>query len=121
MNYALIDQEIVESLKEIAGDDPSFLPELQSLYVKQYKEKSPEIDKLAKAGELGKIAALVHMIKSSSGNMGAMNFHDLCASLEQNALEGNSNAVAAQIPIFQKAFAQVTAEIQKIGGTKKAA
>ncbi len=121
MNYALIDQDIIDSLREIAGDDPTFLSELQTLYVKQYKEKSPEIDRLAAAGDLAKIAAHVHMIKSSSGNMGAMNFHDLCASLEQSALEGKREAVAQLVPVFQKAFAAVTAEIQKISPVKKAA
>lgn len=121
MNYALIDQEIIESLQEIAGDDPHFLAELQALYVKQYKEKAPEIDRLAAAGDLAKIAAHVHMIKSSSGNLGAMNFHDLCARLEQSSLEGNHESVAAQIPVFQKAFAAVTTAIQQISQTKKAA
>lgn len=121
MNYALIEQEIVDSLREIAGDDPAFLSELQALYVKQFKERSPEIDRLAAAGELAKVAALMHMIKSSSGNLGAMNFHDLCAHIEQIALDGNREAVAAQLPIFREAFAAVTEEIQKINLVNKVA
>ena len=121
MNYALFDQEIVNSLKEVAGDDPSFLHELRALYIKQYKERSPEIEKLAASKDLEKIAAIVHMIKSSSGNLGAMNFYELCASLEQNALDGNLKAVEEKIPVFQKAFALVTEEIQKISAFNKAA
>jgi HPt (histidine-containing phosphotransfer) domain-containing protein len=114
MNYALIDQNIIEALKEIAGDDPSFLSDLQSLYVKQYQEKAPEIDRLATAGELKKVAAIIHVIKSSSGILGAMNFHRLCVSLEKSSLNGDAEAVFTQIPAFLEAFAQATKAIQEI-------
>jgi HPt (histidine-containing phosphotransfer) domain-containing protein len=121
MNYALIDQGIIDSLIEIAEGDPAFLRELQSLYLKQYREKAPEIERLAKAGELAKVAATVHTIKSSSGILGAMNFHDFCASLEKSSRDGDAAAVSALLPAFQEAFAQANKAIQEISGAKKAA
>lgn len=114
MNYAQLNQEVIESLKEVAGDDPAFLKELADLYVRQYREKGPQIEQFAAAGQLDKVAAHVHMIKSSSGNLGAMNFHGLCADLEQAAMNKDATEVAKLLPDFVKAFGEVTAAIQKI-------
>lgn len=121
MDFAQIDQEVINSLTEIADGDPAFLRELQSIYLKQFQEKAPEIDRLARSGQWKELAAAVHMIKSSSAILGAMNFHGFCASFEQSARNEDSAAVAAQLTAFQEAFTLANAAIQKIAGAKKAA
>jgi HPt (histidine-containing phosphotransfer) domain-containing protein len=113
-HYAAIEKEVIESLKEIGADDPEFFTEIRSLYAKLYREKSGEIETMVAAGELKKVAATLHTIKSSSGSLGAMNFHGLCATIEKTALNGDAQGVAAELPNFQRAFALVATAIANI-------
>lgn len=112
MTHASLDHSITESLLKIGREDPPFLPELRALYEKQYRERSPEIERMAAAGELVGIAAVTHVIRSASGTLGALRFCELCATLERSALAGDSQAVAAQLPAFQEAFARVNEAIK---------
>jgi HPt (histidine-containing phosphotransfer) domain-containing protein len=58
------------------------------------------------------IGALAHQLKSSSRSVGALALGEICAALEQAGKSDRGEEVAAQLPIFEHALAQVVEAIE---------
>lgn len=94
MAKAVLDPETVQNLRELAGDDLTFIPQIVDLFLKNAAEKLVTISESLKAGKFAEAAALCHQLKSSSGNLGALELGKAFAALEQAALAKNAGTAA---------------------------
>ena len=85
-----IDAEVIESLKELGGeDDPGLFQELVDVFL---TDTPPRLEAMTEAVANGDAEALMtaaHSLKSSAANMGALHLSALCRQLEAQGREGN--------------------------------
>jgi hypothetical protein len=106
--------EVVASLREVSDGDSSFIASLVDLYRRQFEQKSREIRLAGSSGQLAKIASNLHIVKSSSGNLGALQFHDYCAELERIAMSGENAEVIRRLPEFFAYYGEVLEEVGRV-------
>ena len=109
---SILDYEIVNSLKDIDENNPSFFLELIDLYVKQFIDKLRMIDELMTSNDQAKIAGLLHQMKSSSGNVGATPLYEYCQKLETAAK--NTEITSAEIVILKEMFSLASSELETV-------
>lgn len=111
-NQPAIQRDIIDSLLEIGGEDPSFFFELVELYLTQFQEKLDQIKIHLQAKDQKKIAGLLHQMKSSSGNVGAMALYERCIAWEEQAQGGSFTE--ANLKELESLFAPVSSELKNI-------
>jgi CheY-like chemotaxis protein len=90
----VLDAEVIESLRELrSGPDDPIMEELVGLFFSDAPVQIEAIQAAVAAADAPALARAAHALKSSSGNLGAMELHALLADLEVAARGGDlSNA-----------------------------
>ena len=98
----VIDEAMIDDMRDLGGDDGNFIAELVDLYVEDAPARIEAIEKAIRRGDGAALAAEAHGLKSSSGNVGAVKMRELTARLE--AL-GNADdlARAAEAVLYLRA------------------
>lgn len=94
------------------GDDPQTVDELLTDYVAAARDLAAGIQEAFVAGDLGRLAAGAHRLKSSSRAVGALALGELCAELETTSRAGAADAVRPWIDRFVHEVARVEACLQ---------
>jgi len=83
----------LNGLKELSGDDPSFLVEV----IQQFLEDGPEhvsaIRQAVVDGDADALMKAAHGFKGSCRNMGALPLGELCCTLEEKGRGGGEKPV----------------------------
>jgi HPt (histidine-containing phosphotransfer) domain-containing protein len=111
---SVIDSETLQGLRELAGDDTSFLPQMIDLYLKTATEKFPVLEAHLSSGRLKEVASICHQLKSSSGNLGALTLGKYFEAVEMSALGGNAGGAAAEFAKAKGEFPRVEAALKKL-------
>ncbi len=81
---ATLDQRVVDSLKELGGDDePELFGEIVAIFLGQTPGRLEELERAARDGDMRTIERIAHGLKSSCGNLGARRLAALCDGLER--------------------------------------
>ena len=89
----LLDQAVVDELRDSVGGDDGFVRELVETYV---AEAGPSLRAIADAARTGDAAGIVrpaHTLKSTSASVGAMRMSAICRDLEAAGREGRSDGL----------------------------
>ena len=105
-----LDPAAIERLRKLGGD--KFAAEMIGLFFSYGGKKMDEARQAQQAGNMADVASAAHPLKSSAGNVGALRVQSLAALVEQSAKAGNSEAVAAQMKEFEKAYAEAKALLE---------
>lgn len=69
----------LDNANEIGGNDPEFLKELLSVYVKRFPEYYDTLDHAIQQEDLAEMAARIHRVKSAASVLG---YHAFCQELK---------------------------------------
>ncbi|MGL5063294.1 MAG: Hpt domain-containing protein, partial [Microcoleus sp.] len=78
-----IDFQILHSLRELDDDDdPNFLGDLIEIYLSDAPQHLETMNEAISLGDADSLKLASHTLKSSSANLGAMCFSEICKDLE---------------------------------------
>jgi HPt (histidine-containing phosphotransfer) domain-containing protein len=117
MTEDILDPEIVQNLRDIAGDDLSFLSEMVGIYLKNSAEKIPVLDAAIRGANWKDAMAICHGLKSSSGNLGAMRASRTYEELEAAARDGNATEAAKLFGELRTTLPALESALRKLAGT----
>ena len=78
----LVDTEVTNELRELAGDVPDFLDELLGLYKTKSVEDFDAMRRALRELDGAGLARAAHSLKGASGNLGARRLEALCGRIE---------------------------------------
>jgi HPt (histidine-containing phosphotransfer) domain-containing protein len=94
---ALIDQNQLSHLRELAAGDASFLASVIDAFLPQLERIPEELRQAAAQDTPQAVAELAHSLKGSAGNVGAEDVSKLCLEIEQLARGGELDGVGSLI------------------------
>lgn len=116
MTTSQIDINAIERLKKIGGD--KLMNQIIEIYLNDTPAKVDIAMQAVEANDLDKIADIVHSLKSSSGNVGAMNLSQLANKIEVDIRTGNRQNVLADVKELKKIYDSVIIELKEFQSRK---
>ncbi len=107
-----IDPAVVESLRELGGDD--VLGELVEMFLGDTAPRLAALGKAVEAGDASTVEQVAHTLKGSSGNMGARLMSELAASLQNIGASGDLSDAAGRVGQLEAEFARVRASLSTL-------
>jgi len=102
LNAATIDR-----LKELGGDDPSFLTEVILQFLHEGPDHVAVIRHTVRDGNVDALMNAAHTFKGSCRNMGALLLGDLCFFLEQKGRTGEANGLEDVLKELEHEYSRV--------------
>jgi signal transduction histidine kinase/DNA-binding response OmpR family regulator/HPt (histidine-containing phosphotransfer) domain-containing protein len=104
----------LRALSETTGRD--IIGKAVGCYLKQTPEAVVELRRAASRNDLESLRDIAHGLKSSSANLGAMGFANLCHQLEDLARDQCLEPALAQLPGIEALLPRVLSELQREAG-----
>lgn len=80
----VVDMKVIESLRELGGDDdPGLVTELIALFLDDAPKRLAEIETALATGDSKLLERAAHTLKSSAANVGAAGLSKLCGEMEE--------------------------------------
>lgn len=111
----VLDDAVVDELRESVGGDEDFVRELVATYV---EEAGPLVDGVVGAGAAGDAAAIVrpaHTLKSTSASIGAMRLSAICRDIELAGREGRIGDVAEAVGLATSTWLETLDALRAAG------
>lgn len=109
-NPAIIDLSV---LVKMLGDIPEKLQRFSFRFIESAQSGLLDIEVALAAGDVGRLGAIGHRIKSSASSVGAMKFAELCFALELAGKDGDMGKVREIVPQLRPLLSQIEAEIKQ--------
>lgn len=110
----VIDQESLDRVRQMQREgQPDILTKLIDVYLASSPELIEKLQAALKENDLAAIELNVHTLKSSSANLGALDYSALCAEAEQAAREGGSATLEAQCQEIISKFDSICEALRK--------
>jgi HPt (histidine-containing phosphotransfer) domain-containing protein len=114
MEDGILDREVIESLKSLSeSGDPDFFAELVGLFLKDTPERLEAIRQACVEGDAKALEAAAHSLKSSCGNLGAVQLAGLCKDLEVIGRERRIEAAPSLVERSEQEYARVRAALEE--------
>lgn len=107
----LLDQKILNTLKDICGDAESFDQILQ-VYLEDSSEKMVTLKAAGESADWATVSSIAHAMKSSSMNVGAMELGELFKVLEVDSTEGNTDKAGLLLASLQELYQKVVEQLR---------
>lgn len=111
-----INADVIENLKALGGMD--LLAELYSVYIRTSEVLIKEIHTAIADNDSRALQEKAHSLKSSSGNMGALQLSQICLQLEKMGEAQKITEAKALVPSLDSEFKTVSLELAEIVKTK---
>jgi HPt (histidine-containing phosphotransfer) domain-containing protein len=105
-----LDPAALERLRRLGGD--AFVLKMTDLFLSYGGQKIEEGRQALEAANLAGVAAAVHAIKSSAGNVGASVVQDLARRIEQLALQSQGDSLPGLMQELELSFARTKLELE---------
>jgi len=109
----------IEWLREMGGDD--FLRELVDLFLDSVPESIQRAQDACHAGDLEAVAQITRSLKSSAGNVGAVNLYEVARRAEQAARESDAATASRFVDSRKTYFRAAKREMEDLFGTDPSA
>jgi len=110
----LLDQEVIDELKMVAGDAPELLDEIVDAYLLQLPDFLHGIHQGVKNQDGEQLNQSAHSLKGASYNMGAAQVGKLCAILEQQGKDSDFANAAQLLPDLEQASQKTITALQTL-------
>lgn len=111
-NEKSINADVIENLKTLGGME--LLAELHTVFIRTSEELISEIHAAITANNPLALQEKAHSLKSSSGNMGALQLSQICLQLEEMGQSKNLDQAKALATTLDNEFKQVSLELAEI-------
>ena len=112
--------EVVSQLAAIKRpeEETSLLQRLVTLFAEDAPKLLQQLRQALKSNDLTQIAEAAHALKSSSANLGSLQFSGYCAEIERNARQGIPPSSETQVLIaeLEQQLQELLAELRRGGG-----
>ena len=105
-----IDPAALERLRRLGGDE--FTLKMIDLFVSYGAQKIGEARHALEAANSVEVAKAMHAIKSSAGNVGALEVENLATRIERLALQTQGASVATLMEELELSFARTKLELE---------
>ena len=105
-NDSLPGFDIDSAMQNLKCDFPTFKKVLLTFY-RQRKDNCEEIAAFLSHGDIEHARDIVHVIRGSSGYLGAWRLHDEAAAMQMACESGDMRAVEKKLPAFRSSFREV--------------
>ena len=112
---AILDQQVLDALRESVAGDDAFLADLVATYLTEGAEHMAEIEEAAAAGDAATIVRPAHSLKSSSAALGAARLSSISRDIEIAGREGRPDGLAASVEQARAAWEATVAELRERG------
>jgi len=110
----LLDAEALDRVRQMQREgQPDILTRLIDVYLSSSKDLIENLEKALADGDVSGIELNAHTLKSSSANLGAMTFSQLCGELEEAARAGDTTNVQSQVEHITSEFEGVCDALRK--------
>lgn len=99
------DPAAIERLRKLGGD--KFAGDMIDLFLSYVGAKVAEARQAQVADNLAGVATATHAIKSSAGNVGALQVQTLATQAEHSAKNAMRDAAAEAVAALERAFAEI--------------
>ncbi|MES2801738.1 MAG: Hpt domain-containing protein [Bdellovibrionota bacterium] len=111
-----VDPGVIENLKSLGGME--LLVELHTVFISTSEALITDLHKAITAGDSLAVQEKAHSLKSSSGNMGALQLSQICMHLEKVGQSKDLSQAKILAQSLDKEFKQVSFELGKIVSDK---
>jgi two-component system sensor histidine kinase/response regulator len=101
-------------LRALVGDDATVLHDVLQDFQTNKARIAAELRAACAAGQPLMACAAAHKLKSSARAVGALVLGELCDAMERAGEEGDSEGLAARLPLFEKQIVAVDASISRL-------
>ncbi|MGI9232359.1 MAG: two-component regulator propeller domain-containing protein [Woeseiaceae bacterium] len=120
-NVCSLDNAILEGIRSLQSDDrPDLLDRIFAAYLDGSKKQVNELADARQSGSLSKMRAAAHALKSSSGNIGAVEFSKLAAEVENACDELDEDRAVALALRMEAMYQSVVEAVQSNLNVKSA-
>jgi HPt (histidine-containing phosphotransfer) domain-containing protein len=105
-----IDPDALERLRGLGGDE--FVLKMTKLFLSYVAQKIEDARQALETSNLAGVAKATHAIKSSAGNVGALEVQDLATRIESMASQSQDDSLATLMAELDQAFAKVKLEFE---------
>ena len=106
-----IDQKVLDRIRELDVEGESqILERVVNLYLNQANENVRDLLAALKSSDMGTAKDMAHGLKSSSANLGALEFSKLCADIE-GALRAGNDLPPATAEEVERQYGRVKAAL----------
>ena len=103
-----LDPEVVQSLKELGGDDdPGLFGELVDLFLRDMPPRLGALDEALQSKDAKALERAAHSMKSSCGNLGAMGLAELCRQIELFGRAGDVDSAQSLVQSSRDEYERV--------------
>jgi len=110
-NSAVLDDAVLEELREVMGPEFGNLVQLFLVDAAKYIE---QLEEAAAANDINRMIAPAHTLKSSSANLGAMAVSAAAKRIEVGAREGALPRPAVAVAVLEAEFQRASASLRKL-------
>ena len=112
-NEAVLDRDVIESLKELGGeDDPGLFVELVQLFLDDTPTRMAELHAAVESSDAEQLERAAHALKSSAANLGAMLLSDTFRQIEMAGRDGNVGGAVQLVDSSNDQFEAVKSALQ---------
>jgi CheY-like chemotaxis protein len=113
VQMAALDHQVLDQFRSLEDDNPGFIAQLTRLFLDGSPVMIANIEASLIAGETVAASGHAHSLKGSSANMGAKHMASICASIEQQAREGDLRLAQTSFKALTGEFARVSYALQQ--------
>ena len=110
-----VDFSVIKSLRELAGDDdPGFVPDMIGLFLGDTPSRLEEMRHALDTDDAEALERAAHSLKSSSANLGANRFSEMCRRLEESGRTGSWDGVADGVAAVHDEYVLVESTLKSL-------
>lgn len=114
-NSTTLDCQVIESLRELGGDDdPGLVVELVELFLDDAPKQIQSMLNSIETGDVEVMTRAAHTLKSSSANLGGLRLGDVCLAMENAARQEDLGVYRELISVCQDAFAELAQSLRDV-------
>lgn len=104
---SILDMTVVESLRQLGGPGDDLFLELVELFLEDAAGLVANLRSALQEGDIQTLERTAHTLKSSSANVGARHFAELCFEVERLGREGVFDGVEPRVAGIESEFQRV--------------
>ena len=107
-NEDALDRDVIAGLRELQGDDETdIVSELAGMFLDDARTGIQSLEEAVEKGDAPAVERMAHMLKGSSGNMGARRMSRLCGRLEVAGASGDLSRAPQLLGALEAEFGRV--------------
>ena len=114
MKTEILDQETIESLRELSDGSDELLADLITVFLEEAPSRMKLIEDSIAAGDAKQVAFGAHKLRGGAQALGAIRLSEVLDEVESAARSNDLDSVALRIPDIRTELADATSELKRL-------